>query len=91
MSCLIPFLEAQIALLQEQLKNTALSHDMKGQEIIALEAKVAQLEERLNPPPPMMSGTVVDHDPVEKVSPAEEMAIEGDPPVHEPPLTPNRK
>ena len=91
MSCLIPFLEAQISLLQEQLKNTAFSHDMKVKEIGALEARVAKLEEQLHPTPPMMSGTVVDHDPVEEVPIGEEMKVEGDLPVHEPPLTPNRK
>lgn len=71
MSCLIPFMEEQIALLQNQLKKTALSHDIKENEVNTLKARIQELEAKYEPvvQPMMMTGTepndgtVIDHDP----------------------------
>lgn len=63
MSCLIPFMEEQIAQLQTQLKTAAFSHDIKAAEINALNVKVAELEARLNPPAesiPEMKGRAIE-------------------------------
>lgn len=59
MSCLVPFMEEQIAMLQKQLKDTAFSHDAKANEIIMLKAEVKALELKLYPPPPEMTGRVL--------------------------------
>jgi regulator of replication initiation timing len=57
MSCLVPLMEEQIELLRKQVKNAALSHDALFAEIGALKAENSALREKLEPQPPMMTGS----------------------------------
>lgn len=58
MSCLIALMEDQIELLRNQVKNAALSHDAQHAKITALEAENAELRGKIEPQPPLMTGTI---------------------------------